>query len=42
MLMEVYVGEKFDKLDDWIENISARNKIIEGLHEEIQWIKDKA
>ena len=41
MLMEVYTIEELDKLSDWIEKILIGNKVMEGLHEEIQWIKDK-
>lgn len=41
MLMEVYTAEELDKLDDWIENISANNKFMEGLHVNIQKIRDQ-
>lgn len=41
MLMDVYTIEELDKLEDWIGKISVRNKVMEGLHKEIQQIKDK-
>lgn len=36
MVMEVYVADKLDKLNDWIEKIAVGNKFMEGLHEPIQ------
>lgn len=40
--MEVYVVEDLDNLTDKIEKILTHNKLMEGLHEKILWIKDKA
>lgn len=42
MLMEIYVAKELDKLDDQIDKILVGNKAMEGLHDEIQWIKDRA
>lgn len=42
MLMDVYMDEKLDKVDDWIENILNGNKVMESLHAEIHKLKDKA
>lgn len=42
MLMEIYLVKELDKLDDWIEKIASGNKVMEGLHEGIQQIKDSA
>lgn len=42
MIIEVYVMDELDKLDDWIQKILTGNKVMEGLHKEIYWIKDKA
>ena len=39
--MEVYIVEELDKLDDWIEKISAKNKVMEGLHMDIQKLRDQ-
>ena len=39
--MEVYTTEDLEKLDDWIENISTDNKVMEGLHTDIQKIRDQ-
>lgn len=41
MLMEVYAVEELDMLNDMIEKILAGNKVMEGMHEEIQRINDK-
>lgn len=40
--MEVYAIEELYKLNDWIKKISASNKIMADLHEEIQRVKDKS
>ena len=40
-LMEVYTIEELDKIQDWIEKITAGNKVMEGLHEYIQKLKDQ-
>lgn len=40
-LMDVYTAEELDKLDDWIEKISPGNKVMEGLHEDIQRLRDQ-
>ena len=40
-LMEVYIAKELDKLNDWIEKISADNKVIQGLHEDIQRLRDQ-
>ena len=42
MLMEVYMMEELDKIDDWIEKLSGGNKVMGGLYEDIQEIKNKA
>lgn len=42
MLMEIYTVEEFDKIHDWIEKVSTSNKVMEGLYEHIQEIKNKA
>ena len=42
MLMEIYVAEQLDKLDHQIKKISTSNKVMKGLHDEIQQIKDRA
>ena len=39
--MEVYTVEELDKLKDWIEKIVFNNKVMEGLHEDIQKLKDQ-
>ncbi len=39
--MEVYIAEDLDKLKDLIERIDVGNKVMEGLHEDIQKLKDQ-
>lgn len=34
-LIEVYIIDEIDKLEDWIEKIAIGNKVIEGFHEDI-------
>jgi len=41
MLMEVYIAEELDKIDDWIEKIADGNKVMETLHVEIHKLKDQ-
>lgn len=40
--MEIYTIKELDKIDDWIEKVSAANKFFEWLYEDIQEIKNKA
>ncbi len=40
-LMELYIVEELDKLKDWIQKKAANNKVIEGLHEDIQRLRDQ-
>ena len=42
MLMDVYIVEELDKIDNWVEKIIDRNKVMETLHAEIHRLKDKA
>ena len=42
MFIEVYIVEELDKLNDWIKKILAHNKVMEGLHKDIQRIKKKS
>ena len=39
-LMEVYTAKELDRLKDWIEKIVASNKFMEGLHQDIQRLRD--
>ena len=32
MLMDVYMGDELDKMDDWIKKIANGNKVMETLH----------
>lgn len=41
MLMDVYINEELDLIDDWIEKIADGNKVMETLHVEIQKLKDQ-
>lgn len=41
MLMEVYIAEELDKIDDWIEKIVDGNKVMETLHTKILKLKDQ-
>ena len=41
MLMDVYMGDKLDKIDDWIENIVDGNKVKETLDVKIHRLKDQ-
>ena len=41
MLMEVYIAEELDKIDDWIEKIEDGNKLMETLHMKILKLKDQ-
>ena len=41
-LINVYTREELDMIDDWIEKISERNKVMGTLHEEIHRVKDQA
>ena len=41
MLMDVYIVEDLENLDEWIKKISIGNKLMEGLHENIQRIRDQ-
>ena len=40
-LTDVYTVEELDKLEDWIAKIDVGNKVMEGLHEDIQKLKDQ-
>ena len=42
MLMDVYIGDELDKIDDFIEKIAVSNKVMETLHVDIHWLKDQA
>ena len=42
ILIDVYTREELDMIDDWIEKIADGNKVMETLHEEIDWLKDQA
>ena len=42
ILINVYIGEELDMIDDWIEKIEDRNKVMETLHVEIHRLKDQA
>ena len=42
ILIDVYIGEELDLIDDWIEKIAYGNKVIETLHDEIHKLKDQA
>ena len=41
-LIDVYIREELDMIDDWIEKIADSNKVMETLHEEIHRLKDQA
>ena len=41
MLMDIYTVEDLDKIDDWIEKIAYRNKVMETLHIDIHKLKDQ-
>ena len=41
MLMDVYMREEWDKIEEWIENIADGNKVMETLHENIHKLKDQ-
>lgn len=38
--VDVYTSDELDLIDDWIENISNSNKVMETLHVEIHRLKD--
>ena len=42
VLIDVYIGEELDMINDWIEKIVESNKVMETLHEEIDRLKDQA
>ena len=42
ILIDVYIEEELDMIDDWIEKIKDGNKVMETLHEEIHRLKDQA
>ena len=42
ILIDVYIGEELDIIDDWIEKIVDGNKVMETWHEEIHRLKDQA
>ena len=42
ILIDVYIGEELDMIDDWIEKIEDGNKEMEMLQDEIHWLKDQA
>ena len=42
MLMDVYIVEELDKIDDWIEKIVDDNKVMGTLHTQIHRLKDQA
>ena len=42
MLMDVYMGDELDKIDDWIEKIVDGNKVIETFHAYIHKLKAQA
>lgn len=42
VFIDVYTGEELDMIDDWIEKIVDRNKVMETLHIEIHRLKDQA
>ena len=35
ILINVYMGEEIDMINDWIDKIEDNNKIMEALHKEI-------
>ena len=41
MLMDVYMGDELDKIDNWIENIIPGNEVMEKFHVDIHKVKDK-
>ena len=41
-MIDVYMGEELYMIDEGIEKIVDNNKVMEILHEEIHWLKDKA
>ena len=42
ILIDIYIGEELDMIDDWIEKIADSNKVMEMLHVEIHQLKDQA
>ena len=38
-LMDVYTMKELGKLDDWLDKIDIGNKVMEGLHEDIQRVE---
>ena len=42
MLMDVYIGDELDKIDDFIEKIAVSNKVMETLHVDIHKFKDQS
>ena len=42
ILIDVYIGEELDIIDDWIEKIVDGNKVMEIFHDEIHRLKDQA
>ena len=42
ILIDVYIGEELDMIDDWIEKIADGNKVMETVYEEIHRLKDQA
>ena len=42
ILIDVYMGEELDMIDDWIEKIEDSIKVMGTLHEEIHQLKDQA
>ena len=41
-LIDVYIGEEPNMIDDWIEKIANGNKVMRALHEEIHRLKGQA
>ena len=41
-MIDVYMGEELDMINDWIEKIADGNKVMETLHDEIHRLKDQA
>lgn len=42
MLLDIYLVEELDQVDDWIEKIAIGYKVMIGLDEDIQEMKAKA
>jgi hypothetical protein len=42
VLIDVYMRDELDMIDDWIDKITECNKVMETLHDEIHQLKDQA